>query len=162
MLYNSIVFYFIILIIIIDVYDFRFLQTVTAEHDFNESQDADTGDRDGKVETDLGLNGKPKKKHSLFNNIFRLRFVTSLIKKFLQIFISDPDITSIVSRLLSWVIWSYVVLSIMGTCGVGEFIQIYTYTHTSSYYLNHTLAHIYVQIVQQTLSLFCRCFLYLG
>ena len=123
---------------------------------------ADTGDRDGKVETDLGLNGKPKKKHSLFNNIFRLRFVTSLIKKFLQIFISDPDITSIVSRLLSWVIWSYVVLSIMGTCGVGEFIQIYTYTHTSSYYLNHTLAHIYVQIVQQTLSLFCRCFLYLG
>lgn len=79
---------------------------------------ADTGDRDGKVETDLGLNGKPKKKHSLFNNIFRLRFVTSLIKKFLQIFISDPDITSIVSRLLSWVIWSYVVLSIMGTCGV--------------------------------------------
>ena len=80
----------------------------------------DGGDKDRYGVGNEGPSAKPRKKHSLFNNIFRLRFVTSLIRKFLQIFISDPDITSIVSRLLSWVIWSYVVLSIMGTCGVGN------------------------------------------
>ena len=32
----------------------------------------------------------PSKKHSFLSNIFRLRFVTILIKKFLRVFIGDP------------------------------------------------------------------------
>ena len=64
------------------------------------------------------FNTSEPKKYSLFSNIFRLRFVTTLIKKFLQIFIADPDVLSIVSRLFSWIIWSYVALSIIGTCGI--------------------------------------------
>jgi small-conductance mechanosensitive channel len=67
---------------------------------------------------DAIFKSNPNKKYNIFSNIFRLRFVTTLIKKFLQIFLTDPDVLSIVSNILSWVIWSYVVLSIIGTCGI--------------------------------------------
>ena len=39
------------------------------------------GDKDGQGSAHQSPNAKTRKKHSLFNNIFRLRFVTSLIRK---------------------------------------------------------------------------------
>jgi len=81
------------------------VRLVSSEDSIEQSAKGTTiGDEEAKSKFDGLLKEDTIKKHSMISNIFRLRFITTLIKKCLRLLgFTDPDVISIVSRFISWV-----------------------------------------------------------